>query len=212
MYLTEAKEIAGTIGYPSKMPGTSYGLPAKACITGGKLAKIEGTPCNKCYAMRGNYLYENVEKAQAKRLAGIYHPHWVDALVLLLDDAHRRAIPHYHRWHDSGDIQSIPHLKNICRVAELTPKLMHWFPTQEGAMLKDFLKEGVKVPENLTIRLSTPIIDGKSSRSWWYTSSVFKDDTKGYGHICPAKQQDNKCGNCRACWDKSVSHVSYHLH
>jgi hypothetical protein len=34
MTLKAATEIAGTLGFPSKMPGTSYGISAKACITG----------------------------------------------------------------------------------------------------------------------------------------------------------------------------------
>jgi len=29
-----ANEIAGSLGFPSKMPGTSYGLPAAHCVTG----------------------------------------------------------------------------------------------------------------------------------------------------------------------------------
>ena len=37
------------------MPGLSYSLPAWACKTGAKLAKIPGTPCFGCYAMKGNY-------------------------------------------------------------------------------------------------------------------------------------------------------------
>lgn len=42
MKIHEAKKIAGSLGFPSKMPGTSYGLPAQACILGAKLAKLPG--------------------------------------------------------------------------------------------------------------------------------------------------------------------------
>ena len=47
MLIKEAHAIAGSIGYPSKMPGTSYGLSAEKCITGSKLAQIEGSTCFK---------------------------------------------------------------------------------------------------------------------------------------------------------------------
>ena len=30
-------------------------------------------------------------------------------------------------------------------------------------------------------------------------------------HICPAPNQGNQCGSCRACWDPSVKVVIYHL-
>jgi molybdenum-dependent DNA-binding transcriptional regulator ModE len=39
MNILEAKEITGSLSKPSKMPGWSYGLPAKECKTGGKLTK-----------------------------------------------------------------------------------------------------------------------------------------------------------------------------
>ena len=40
MTIKAATAIAGPLGYPSKMPGTSYGISAKTCLTGSKLAKI----------------------------------------------------------------------------------------------------------------------------------------------------------------------------
>lgn len=35
-----------------KMPGTSYPISAKRCITGQILAAVEGSVCSKCYALR----------------------------------------------------------------------------------------------------------------------------------------------------------------
>ena len=53
MNLREAKELTGGgLGYPSKMPGTSYGISAHACITGGKLASVPGSVCHGCYLER----------------------------------------------------------------------------------------------------------------------------------------------------------------
>ena len=47
-----------------------------------------------------------------RRLARLHDPRWVDAMVVLIDDA-----PVF-RWHDSGDIQSVQHLKNIFEVCK----------------------------------------------------------------------------------------------
>jgi hypothetical protein len=212
MKIKTANEIAGSIGYPSKMPGTSYGIPAQACQTGAKLAKIEGSTCSKCYALKGNYSYESVKKSQATRLAGISHPQWVEAMITLLTAAHAKGdLPPFHRWHDAGDLQSRDHLAKICAVARGTPHLQHWLPTREAKLIRDFVRDGGSIPENLTIRLSATMIDGNAPKSWPLTSTVH-DKSDGIGHHCPAQSQGNKCGECRACWSTDVANVSYHVH
>jgi len=232
MTLKAARAIAGSIGYPSKMPGTSYGLPAEFCITGRKLAKIAGSTCASCYAFnRGNYIYPSVKKAQAKRLAGIEHELWVAAMVLSLAAAHdygrertraarkraRRAgrnyrrLPRYHRWHDSGDLQSVEHFARICDVARRTPWLQHWLPTREAMFVIAYQRAGGHIPRNLIVRLSATMVDHSAPRALPHTSTVH-DATTGAGHKCPAPTQGNQCGDCRACWSHTVANVTYHLH
>lgn len=225
--LREARAIAGSIGFPSKMPGTSYGLPAQACQTGSKLALIEGSTCASCYALRGNYIYPSVKKAQAQRLAGIVSDLWVAAMVLSLQAAHRygkrfakprkrgkrrnKRLPRYHRWHDSGDLQSVEHFAKICEVARLTPWLRHWLPTREARFVVAYQRAGGIIPSNLLVRLSATMIDHTAPRALPQTSTVH-DATAGIGHKCPAPTQGNKCGDCRACWNADVANVTYHLH
>ncbi len=212
MTIKAAREIAGTIGYPSKMPGTSYGIPAQACITGSKLATVAGSTCSKCYALRGNYIFRDVKKAQATRLAGIENLLWVEAMVRLLNAAHAKGdLPPFHRWHDSGDLQSREHLAKICAVARATRGLRHWLPTREAKLVRDFVRDGGSIPENLTIRLSATMIDGSAPTAWATTSTVH-DTSSGSGWRCPAPTQGNKCGDCRVCWDAGVANVSYHVH
>ena len=212
MTIKAARAIAGSIGYPSKMPGTSYGIPAQACLTGSKLAKVPGSTCSSCYAMKGNYIFRDVKKSQATRLVGLAHDDWVEAMVTLLTAAHSKGnLPPYHRWHDSGDIQSRDHLAKICAVARATPNLMHWLPTRESKILRDFVRDGGSIPANLTIRLSATMVDGAAPKAWPNTSTVHSTTTPA-GHVCPAPSQDNKCQDCRVCWDASVANVSYHIH
>ena len=171
MTLTEARKIAGTLGYPSKMPGTSYALLATACILGSKLRQVEGAVCQHCYALDGKaaYQFPNAEKAMARRLAAITHPRWVEAMVRLLASEHAKPrilvdlgvagirkgqrfrwnTTGFHRWHDSGDLQSAEHLGKICLVAKLTPRIRHWLPTQELGIVKWFLRAGGVIPNNL---------------------------------------------------------------
>jgi hypothetical protein len=52
MKVNELDQITGTLSKPSKMPGWAYGIPAKECKVGSKLAKIPGTVCHGCYALK----------------------------------------------------------------------------------------------------------------------------------------------------------------
>ena len=125
MLVKEAKKITGGLSPPGKMPEGSYNLPAGACQTGQILALVEDTPCNKCYALTGRYRFPNVKAALERRLKSLTHPRWVEAMTVLV-----KGKKHF-RWHDSGDIQSVAHLKKIFEVCNNTPGTMHWLPTQE---------------------------------------------------------------------------------
>jgi len=128
------KEITGSLSKPSKMPGHAYGLPAKECKTGSKLAKVEGSTCSSCYALKGCYVFKVVQAAQYKRLEAIRHPGWVRAMAAQIS-AKRST---FFRWHDSGDVQNLKHLLKIFKVCTLTPGIQHWMPTRE-AWVKKYL-------------------------------------------------------------------------
>ena len=114
MLKKEARQITGGLSAPSKMPGPAYTLPASQCIPGAKLVQIPGSVCAGCYALKGRYRFNNVQQALERRAASIKHPDWVKAMVTLV------AGHEYFRWHDSGDIQSVEHLKRIFEVCRLT--------------------------------------------------------------------------------------------
>lgn len=195
-----AHEIIGGLTRTSKMPGKSYGLPAWECKTGSKLAKIPGSVCHGCYAMKGNYTrYPAIKAAQYKRLNTIQRAQWVVGMAAAIGK------DEYFRWHDAGDLQSIEHLKKIFRVCELTPKTKHWMPTREASILKEIMPEDV--PSNLIIRMSSHMIDQGPVKFWPWTSTVVTKKPK-----CPAPKQGGKCKDCRACWDKRVKNVSYGKH
>ena len=201
MLKKEATKITGGLSAPGKMPEGSYNLPARACITGAKLRQIPGTPCFGCYAFKGRYNFPNVKDALTRRLESIQDPQWVQAMAVLIKGKK------FFRWHDSGDIQSVDHLKKIFEVCDLTPDTMHWLPTQERQFLP---LPGSSIPKNLIIRLSNAKNDTKPGRAWSYWSTVVT--TPRPGHVCPAPKQNNTCGSCRACWSKDVKEVQYKIH
>ena len=201
MLKKEATKITGGLSAPGKMPEGSYNLPARACITGAKLREVPGTPCHGCYAFKGRYNFPNVKDALTRRLESLQDPQWVEAMAVLI-----KRKQHF-RWHDSGDIQSVDHLKKIFQVCDLTPNTMHWLPTQERQFLP---LPGSKIPKNLIIRLSNAKNDTKPGNAWSHWSTVVT--TPRPGHICPAPEQGNECGSCRACWSKDVKEVQYKIH
>ena len=201
MLKKEASKITGGLSAPGKMPEGSYNLPASACKTGAKLRLIPGTPCYKCYAFKGRYNFPNVKDALTRRLESITDPQWVKAMAVLI-----KGKKHF-RWHDSGDIQSVDHLKKIFQICDLTPDTNHWLPTQERQFLP---LPGSKIPKNLVIRLSNAKNDTKPGNAWSHWSTVVTKPRPG--RVCPAPKQGNECGSCRACWSKDVKEVQYKIH
>ena len=215
MLKKEAKEITGGLSKPSKMPGPAYNLPAPKCITGSTLVNIIGSVCNGCYALKGRYNFRNVRLALARRLESLTHPQWVYAMIVLIKGEE------VFRWHDSGDLQSVQHLKNIFEVCNKTPETSHWLPTREAKFLK--LMDPEVLPKNLIIRMSSHMIDQEPVKFWPWTSTVVSHKffwklelwfnklfrIKGK---CFAPIQGNKCRSCRQCWDRTVINVSYYKH
>ncbi len=199
MNTKEAWTLVGGLSKPSKMPGWSIGIPAKECKTGAKLRLIPNSVCEGCYALKGCYVFKVVQEAQYKRLEAIQHPDWVLAMATLINSKK----PDVFRWHDSGDVQDVQHLEKIFEVCRLTPEKRHWMPTRE-AWIKDHMH---KAPANLVVRFSSPMVDQGPVKSWANTSTV---STKS--RSCPAPDNNNECGDCRACWDPLVKNIEYGKH
>ena len=111
------------------MPEGAYSISALHCQTGAKLRLVEDTPCYGCYALKNRYIMPIQAAALERRFQSLGHPLWVEAMAVLIKGKK------FFRWHDSGDIQSVDHLKKIFEVCEATPDTQHWLPTQERTVL-----------------------------------------------------------------------------
>lgn len=201
----------GGLGLPSKMPGVAYGISAKRCATGGKLQDVPGSVCHKCYAMRNNYTYPSVMKAHEARWEALQDLEtWTGNMTTLLrllgTELHDEE--RYFRFFDSGDLQSIEHLDAIVRVAMGNPEWRFWLPTKEWGIVRKY-RESNDIPRNLTVRLSTLRTGMGPVGNDLPSSTVEWNDSP---HHCPARNQGNECGTCRACWDPKVTNVNYPLH
>lgn len=213
MTVKEAIEITGGLSKTEKMPGYSYSLPPSSCKRGSVLCRQEGTICSHCYARRGRYRFKPVRAALQRRLESLKHPRWKEAMAFLINTQDKSG---YFRWHDSGDLQGLRHLKNIIWVCEHTPLTKHWLPTRERAILDAYVGVDGECTENLTVRVSSDMVDEIGPKGYKCVSSVHSGhgrvactDTRAY--FCPASKQGNKCLKCRACWYRDVHHVSYPL-
>lgn len=218
----EALQLIGGLSKPSKMPWWSWSISAKDCITGSKLAQHDGTVCSGCYALKGNYRFSNVVRAQERRMAALEHPQFVEAFAIVLKNLHAKTrklradgrVENRFRWLDSGDLQSVEMLRQINDVAVLTPEIDHWLPTREIKIVTTYLAKYGEFAPNLTVRISMPKV-GKVPRrrpiDGLTIALVGCDNTPGV-HDCQAlAEQGNQCLDCDTCWRRE-SDVNYPLH
>lgn len=217
--LKASQDAAGKVSnLNSKMPGSTFAISASKCLVGGKLIKVIGSTCHRCYAIK----LENVRPSVRMRWGNNYlkatsliasNPaKWSDAMAFQINRMALKSGEYFHRWFDSGDLQSVEMLAAIVATCIKTPLVSHWLPTREASIVKAYLKANGSLPANLIIRASATMINDKPLKGHANTSTVHRKDAKPYGHVCPASHQGNSCGDCRACWSHTVANVSYPLH
>ena len=217
--LKSAMEQAGRISLGNgKMPGSTFAISATKCKAGAKLATIKDSTCSRCYALKLEKLRPSVRQGwlanyeKAVSLIRNNPAQWIAACVFQINRALAKSGQPFHRWFDSGDLQSVEMLAAICDVAKATPHVSHWLPTRESGIVKAYRKAGGSIPSNLVIRVSSTMIDDAPISGHANTSTVHRKGSAPSGHICPASTQGNNCQSCRACWDSSVANISYPLH
>lgn len=217
--LKSAQESAGKISLGNgKMPGSTFAISATKCKVGAKLATVKGSTCASCYALKLERLRPSVHQGwlanyeKAVSLIERNPAQWVAACVFQINRAFGKSGQAYHRWFDSGDLQSVAMLAAICEVARQTPTIAHWLPTRESALVKAYRAQGGIVPGNLIIRVSSVMVGDGPIAGHAHTSTVHRKGDFAPGHACPAYKQGNQCGSCRACWSHDVPNISYPKH
>lgn len=221
--IKEAERMVGKLGNPSKMPGYAWGISPKLCPRGAALRMVEGTVCHECYAHKGNYRFDSVKKAHETRHSAFTHRRrgeWVHAMALLIS---RQAKVPYFRIFDSGDLTGTDMLNAWMDVCERCPGVNFWMASREKGIIRAVLSAR-DMPNNLIIRVSADLVNGEPPKGFPHASKVctisgddeWRELTTMNGEHeewrCPAPLQGNKCGDCRACWDKNVVTVTYRKH
>jgi hypothetical protein len=207
-----AEEAVGGLASPAKMPSYSWSISARRCNIGSTLAKVKGSVCYKCYALKGRYMFPMVQNALERR----YHAwesnreRWTNAMTYLMHQKkHIVKVGHF-RWFDSGDIQGEAMLEDINTVAWASPHIKFWLPTKEYKLIKD---SNMEIAPNLIVRVSNPNVNSSTLKGYKHISTVYTKDAlkDSAGYICPSSKQGNICGDCRACWS-DIAEVSYIAH
>jgi len=208
--------ITGGLSKPSKMPCHSWSIPAEECAVGSLLRKVPGSTCSGCYALKGRYVFPNVRAALRRRLQAWRsdRPGWATRMTVSI----LKTGQPYFRWFDSGDLQGVDMLRDIVEVCRQTPGVAHWLPTRERDVLKEYRASGGELPDNLTVRLSAPMVGAalepanRGPLKDIPVSMVHTDTPEPGAFRCPAPDQKGKCLDCRACWTQGIAQVSYAAH
>lgn len=209
----QARELIGRFSEPSKMPCYAWSISAERCLTGSKLAKIHGSVCQGCYALKGSYTWKSTKNAMERREGKLANrSEFVENFVLALQGQT------FFRWFDSGDLQSLEMLSDIVEIAEKTPTVSHWLPSKEVKIVSEYLASGKTFPSNLTVRLSAYMVDSEKASSVTGNKSLVFSREKFEGEktlgvfYCQAPKQEGECRECRACWNKEVETIAYKKH
>lgn len=193
----------------SKMPCQSWSIPAggKYC-PGSKDAEV----CEDCYAQKNFYNMPVVKNSRAHNAEDWKRDEWVTQMV--------RLIKHepYFRWFDSGDLYHPELAHKILQVLLDTRDTLHWLPTKmHGINGMSHWLTRLNQHKNMTVRWSSKTVNKVMPSYTHKTTSVvlsrgvYWSDALPEVFRCPAPTQDHKCGDCRACWDKTVQTVGYLL-
>lgn len=205
----------------SKVPGSCVSFHPVSCHRGAKLAQVKGSICEGCYAENLARFYAETDIAWRRNdyvlEEALANPEFRAQYIALMAQAINQASASkakrgkagagLHRWFDSGDLRSAVHLDMIVAIAELTPSVRHWLPTREVRLVV-----GRKFPSNLLVRVSDDMINSEASGKFTHTSGVHTDTPSAGAYVCPATTNAGACGDCTACWDKSVARISYKKH
>ena len=210
-------KLSKTKKMPCKSWSLQAGLPKHGgtCPGAGDHTRPSGyvAACEDCYALTGAYQWPAAVNARQRNLdqwLAWTVDVWVAAMVAAIGKST------HCRWFDSGDSLSPQMTAAIYRVVMLTPDCQHWWPTKTLKLAKHRDIHGTfgDLP-NVVVRQSGDSLGATTACKWrWHSTIVPAEDVPAVdAHRCPADQQGGTCGDCRACWDRSIPVIEYpHRH
>ena len=229
---TTTLDSQGGMSNPGKMWGGSEDHPTAACNVGAAMRKQPGSPCYGCYVDFGRQNQAGAQRIQWANLMGLANPNMYAAALSYQIENHSQG--DRLRFFSGGDLQSPNHLAMLVDIAKQHPEKMFWLPTREIGHVGKYLDANktadglhtVPIPENLTLRLSSP----KGDLSHQLTQHMAEShpqitmSTMNASHqnheevwVCPSAGHKDEKGTCEhwgcdACWNPSIRHIDYSGH
>lgn len=164
--------------------------------------------CQGCYATTGNYRFANVKAPRAHNKLDWQRMAWSDDMVAELKN------DRFFRWFDSGDMYTLALAEKMLEVMKRTPWVKHWLPTRMHKFPKfRIVLSEMQALKNVSVRFSSDSVTGDYTRGL-HGSVIIPTpaDAKRGMKLCGAYDNDGKCGDCRACYDKKVKVIAYPAH
>ena len=160
-------------------------------------------PCRQgCYALKGNFLFENVRKSYEDNLNHfINNPkEFFNQIIEKIDGG--LATYKYFRWFASGDIVNETFLNGMIKVAKKCKSTKFLCFTKKFELVNNYLSNGGKLPSNLKIVFSAWDKDFKADNPFNLPMAYiyFKkaENNPNIPHL--AIPCGGSCENCLACW------------
>ena len=192
-----------------KLNSRSWSLEALETCPASKGSDGELVPaCKGCYAVGGNYRFQNVKDARSHNKRDWKRSEWVADMIEELDS------DRYFRWFDSGDMYSLALAEKMYEICKATPWTKHWIPTRMHKFKKfrDVI-DRLNALDNVVVRLSSDGVNGEIVQEAKYSSTIIPFiNSVTIATVCNAPLQEGKCKKCRACWSKDVKVIAYAGH
>ena len=192
----------------SKLGCYSWSLQAVETCPGSRAPDGGLVPaCSGCYAAGGFYAMPGAKALRARNRDDWEAPDWVERMRGALTDES------YFRWFDSGDMYTLGLARKMLEVMKTTPHVRHWLPTRMAKFPKfrAIIDEMNALP-NVKVRFSSDSVLGEFGPEHGSVIVPAPEKAPAGAVVCGAYSRGGKCGDCRACWDKSVPVIAYPAH
>lgn len=193
----------------------AWGIPA-----GGQYCPQSGNSevCDSCYAKKGFYLQEHVDKNKQDNANDWQNIDWENEMVNKLNRLQKYK---YFRWFDSGDLYSLQLGEKIKNVIQRTPDVKHWIPTR---MYKDknfkHILDQINLLPNAIVRFSNDTFNDYKGYDSVVVNNISILQNSMNIFPCPFdfnttngfNIEKKTCDQCFACWDKNTKLIAYLLY
>lgn len=113
-----------------------------------------GAPCKGqgCYALKGTYLYKNVQARYQENLKSFLDKPLTTRSEILDQIPENKEL--YFRWHSSGDIVNERYFIMMVNIAERRPRVKFLAFTKKYDLVNKYIERWGPLPDNLTIVFS----------------------------------------------------------